>query len=76
MIKIPGLDKIHKLTLGGVRALFLVTTWDGVTKAAEYSHFEVDNEAKGYKLTISGHSGDLCDSMAYHNQQLFATKDR
>ena len=67
---------MHELTKGGVRALFQVTTWDGVTKSAEYSHFEVDSEAKEYNLTISGHSGDLCDSMAYHNQQLFATKDR
>ena len=71
-----GLDTIHRLTKGGVPALFQVTTWDGVTKYAEYSHFEVDSEANKYKLTVTGHSGDLCDDMNYHNQQIFVTKDR
>ena len=76
MITIPGLDKIHALTKNGVRALFRVTTWDGVTKSAEYSHFKVENEASRYRLTISGHSGDLCDSMKHHNHNVFVTKDR
>ena len=73
---IIGLDTIHRLTKGGVPALFQVTTWDGVTKYAEYSRFEVDSEANKYKLTVTGHSGDLCDGMNSHNTQNFQTIDR
>ena len=47
------------------------------SEALELSLSAVDNETNKYKLTISGHSGSLCDSMTgQHNGQFFSTLDR
>ena len=48
-----------------------------VSEALELSLSAVDNETNKYKLSISGHSGSLCDSMTGpHNQQFFSTLER
>ena len=76
MLLLVGLDNIHQLTNSGVRALFQITDWNGTVKSAEYSHFKVDSEATNYTLSISGHSGDLCDAMNYHNSYQFHSRDQ
>ncbi|MCL4147130.1 UNVERIFIED_CONTAM: hypothetical protein GTU68_064355 [Idotea baltica] len=43
---------------------------------AEYSEFSVSGESDNYRLAISGYSGNAGDSMEYHNQMQFSTKDR
>ena len=48
-----------------------------VSEALELSLSAVDNETNKYKLSISGHSGSLCDSMTgWHNGQFFSTLER
>ena len=42
----------------------------------EYSKFEVLSESEGYQLKIGGFSGNAGDSLTYHNDQNFSTKDR
>ncbi|XP_059169195.1 ficolin-2-like [Physella acuta] len=43
---------------------------------AKYSSFKLSNESEGYKLSISGYSGNAGDSMSYQNNFLFTTFDK
>ena len=43
---------------------------------AKYSSFEVDNEATGYELHVSGYSGDVGDYFGHNNGMKFTTYDR
>ena len=43
---------------------------------AKYSSFEVDNEATGYELHVSGYTGDVSDYFRYNNGMKFTTYDR
>ena len=43
---------------------------------ANYSSFVVYNEALGYRMNVSGYSGNANDSFTYHNGMMFTTKDR
>ena len=43
---------------------------------AKYSSFKVDNEAAGYKLHVSGYSGDAGDYFNYNNGYKFSTYDK
>jgi len=75
-----GLEKIHKLAGPGKRATLRVDlkhmSMPTVMKYAEYSKFEIFDEAVGYKLEVGGYSGDAGDSLSYHNGMKFTTKDR
>ena len=75
-----GLDKLHQLAAPGKGAKLRVDLkhmdFPGQIKYAEYSLFEISNEADGYKLAIGGYSGTAGDSMNYHNGMKFSTKDR
>eukprot|EP00794_Sanderia_malayensis_P017986 gene17986-19783_t len=42
---------------------------------AYYSTFEIGSESDGYRLKIGGYSGNAGDSLAYHNEMKFSTKD-
>ena len=74
-----GLEKIHKLAGLGKGAMLRVDVKSHFVsgiKYAEYSKFEISNEAGGYRLTVAGYSGDASDSLSYHNGMKFTTKDR
>ena len=75
-----GLEKLHKLTSQGKRAILRVDMKHArhPTKLiyALYTVFEIGDEAEGYKLKIGDYSGDATDSLAYHNGYKFTTKDR
>ena len=75
-----GLEKIHKLTSLGKRAILRVdlkhVRAPNITRYAEYSVFKVGSEPEGYKLTVSGYSGNAGDSLSYHANMKFSTKDR
>ncbi len=43
---------------------------------AQYSHFEVKNEADNYQLNVAGYSGNAGDSLKYHSLMNFSTFDR
>ena len=74
-----GLNKIHQLTGSGRRAILRVELKhrNNPTQLhyAQYTTFEIGNEANKYKLLIGGYSGNASDSMAYHNGMKFTTKD-
>lgn len=69
-----GLEKIHNLT-GMARMMLRVDLADqGETRFAKYSTFEVSK--RNYKLTVGGYTGTAGDSLTYHNNRVFSTKDR
>ena len=56
-----GLDKLHELAKPGAGAKLRIDmkVRTGESYFAEYSKFEVENEAAGYRLTVSGFTGTL-----------------
>ncbi|KAG7225271.1 hypothetical protein INR49_014670 [Caranx melampygus] len=69
-----GLDSLHNLTTM-TRMNLRVDLQDGSESVyAKYSTFEVAN--RNYKLTVGGYSGTAGDSLTYHNNRIFSTKDR
>ncbi|XP_069102193.1 angiopoietin-related protein 7-like [Argopecten irradians] len=72
-----GNDKIHQLTAFPAVLRIEMTTWLNDIGHAQYSTFSIGNEAKNYKLTVSGYSGNVSsDAMANHNGMKFSTFDR
>jgi len=49
---------------------------DDAIKSATYSEFSVSDETEKYQLSVNGYSGTSGDSLSYHNNQYFSTKDR
>eukprot|EP00795_Rhopilema_esculentum_P015445 gene15444-6693_t len=43
---------------------------------AEYSLFKVDSESDLFRMHVYGYSGNASDSLSYHNNMPFSTKDR
>ena len=72
-----GNDAIHQITSCGIYSLKIcLNAWDNIAYAM-FDTFKIAEESDGYRLTISGFSGDAGDSMTYgHNGQMFSTKDR
>ncbi|XP_074542161.1 tenascin-R-like [Halichoeres trimaculatus] len=69
-----GLDNLHNLTTM-TRMVLRVDLRDGDEAVyAKYSTFEVAR--RNYKLSVGGYSGTAGDSLTYHNNRLFSTKDR
>ncbi|XP_071355605.1 tenascin-like isoform X4 [Trachinotus anak] len=69
-----GLDSLHNLT-SMTRMSLRVDLRDGLESVfAKYSTFEVAR--RNYKLTVGGYSGTAGDSLSYHNNRIFSTKDR
>lgn len=50
--------------------------WEGETRYAEYGFFTISNELNSYKLFIANYSGNAGDSLRYHNNTNFSTKDK
>ncbi|XP_072015170.1 ryncolin-1-like [Amphiura filiformis] len=48
----------------------------GNSAYAYYSQFRIEDETANYRLTVSGYDGTAGDSLAYHDQYPFSTKDR
>nr|XP_039266102.1 ryncolin-1-like [Styela clava] len=72
-----GLRRLHRMTSDRKCKLRIdFRDWDKSTKYAEYTTFQVDDEASDFRLTVSGYSGNIQDSMAHHNNRRFSTFDR
>ena len=71
-----GNNYLHLLTRENQELCLVLMDFDGNTAYAKYSTFTVGSESEKYKLTVSGYSGTLGDSLAYHNELDFSTKDR
>uniref|UniRef100_A0A1A9WDG0 Fibrinogen C-terminal domain-containing protein n=1 Tax=Glossina brevipalpis TaxID=37001 RepID=A0A1A9WDG0_9MUSC len=72
-----GLEKLHALTTSQGRQQLLVTLEDyrGNTKYALYDAFEVGPESKRYQLKLGTYTGNAGNSLGYHENGFFHTKD-
>ena len=71
-----GNDNIHQLTASGNTVLRVeLEDWDGNTAYAVYSTFKVDGESNKYRLTVGAYSGTAGNSLLYHCELFFTTKD-
>eukprot|EP00058_Branchiostoma_floridae_P016456 XP_002601944.1 hypothetical protein BRAFLDRAFT_86428 [Branchiostoma floridae] len=75
-----GNENIHLLTKRKNYKLRVeLEDWNADTRFAEYSSFRVSGESDGYRLHVSGYSGNAVDSMTgwnSNNGQRFSTADR
>ena len=72
-----GNDKIHRLTASRSSSLRVeLEDWNGVRVHAKYGRFNVGDEQGQYRLEVGSYSGTAGDSLAWHNNMAFSTKDR
>jgi len=72
-----GNDKIHRLTASRLSSLRVeLMDWNGVRKYAKYGRFNIGDEQAKYRLEVGSYSGTVGDSLTYHNNMAFSTKDR
>lgn len=72
-----GNEALHRLTRDNCSRLRVdLTDTYGVHWRAEYEHFTVDSEETGYRLHVSGYSGNATDAFSYQNGMAFSAKDR
>ena len=72
-----GNDKIHRLTASRPSSLRVeLEDWNGVRAYVKYGKFNIDDEQAQYRLEVGSYSGTTGDSLAYHNNMAFTTKDR
>ncbi|XP_067051657.1 fibrinogen-like protein A isoform X3 [Acropora muricata] len=72
-----GNDKIHRLTASRASSMRVeLEDWNGVRVYAKYGQFNIGDEQAKYRLEASSYSGTAGDSLAYHNNMAFSTKDR
>lgn len=62
-----GNDDLHRLTaVGEVTMRVDLEDFDADIRCAEYTTFEVADEADKYRLFIAGYNGTAGDSLIYH----------
>ena len=72
-----GNDKIHRLTASRSSSLRVeLEDWNGVRVYAKYGRFNIGDEQAQYRLEVGSYSGTAGDSLTYHNNMAFSTKDR
>ena len=72
-----GNDKIHRLTASRPGSLRVeLEDWNGVRVYAKYSKLIIGDEYAQYQLELGSYSGTANDSLGYHNNMAFTTKDR
>ena len=71
-----GNDKIHRLTASRPSSLRVeLEDWNGVKVYAKYGTFNIGDEQAQYRIEVGSYSGTAGDSLAYHNNMAFSTKD-
>ena len=71
-----GLDKIHRLTTGGVTLRVDLTAPDTSKAYAKYEDFTVGNAKSMYVMYLGRYTGTAGDSFSYHKGMKFTTKDK
>ncbi|XP_066027551.1 angiopoietin-related protein 7-like isoform X2 [Pocillopora verrucosa] len=71
-----GLDKIYRLTKTKSRLRVELEDTQGKTAYAEYDMFSVSSERNKYRLGLGKYTGTAGDSLSYHRNMAFSTKDR
>ncbi|XP_030268953.1 tenascin [Sparus aurata] len=69
-----GLDNLHNLTTMTRMTLRVDLRDKDESVFAKYSTFEVAK--RNYRLSVGGYSGTAGDSLSYHNNRVFSTRDR
>ncbi|XP_041082469.1 tenascin-like isoform X3 [Polyodon spathula] len=70
-----GNENLHSLTTHNPQSLRVDLRAGNETAHAVYKTFRVDSEKKHYSLHIAGYSGNAGDSLRYHDDRPFSTKD-
>lgn len=71
-----GNDHLHRLTARGQATLRVeLQDWRNERAYAKYNSFSVGPENQGYKLRVNKYSGTAGDSLRYHNDMAFSTRD-
>jgi hypothetical protein len=75
-----GLENMHYLTINTSSLYVYMETFendnvDPFSSYAEYSTFSIKDESDKYRLSVGGYGGSCGDSMSYHNNNQFTTKD-
>lgn len=72
-----GNDKIHRLTAVRPSSLRVdMEDWNGGRAYAKYGKLNIGDEQAQYRLEVSSFSGTSGDSLSWHNNMAFTTKDR
>ena len=72
-----GNDKIRRLTASRRSSLRVeLEDWSGGRAYAKYGKFRIGDEQAQYRLEVGSYSGTAGDSLTYHNNMAFTTKDR
>ena len=72
-----GNDKIHRLTASRPSSLRVeLEDWNGGKAYAKSGKFKIGDEQVQFQLEVGSYSGTAGDSLAYHNNMAFSTKDR
>ena len=70
-------DKIHRLTASRPSSLKVeLEDWNGVRVYAKFGKYNIGDEQALYRLEVGSYSGTAGDSLTYHNNMAFSTKDR
>ena len=68
--------KSRKVCYSSIVTTSLKVDWSGKKVFAHYDVFKVDNEKNNYKITVVGYNGTSGDSLSYHNNIMFSTRDK
>uniref|UniRef100_A0A8W8KJ45 Fibrinogen C-terminal domain-containing protein n=2 Tax=Magallana gigas TaxID=29159 RepID=A0A8W8KJ45_MAGGI len=72
-----GNDMLHRLTSLKPQEMRVdIERFNGEKAYAVYSCFSVGDEANNYILSVQGYSGNAGDSLNYHNNMAFTTRDQ
>ncbi|XP_063422828.1 microfibril-associated glycoprotein 4-like isoform X2 [Mytilus trossulus] len=72
-----GNEHLYQLTSQGRYILRIdMSDFNSNQRHAEYSQFSVGSETAGYKIDVTGYSGDAGDAMKLHNGNKFSTMDK
>ncbi|XP_039260838.2 microfibril-associated glycoprotein 4-like [Styela clava] len=71
-----GLETIYQLTKNGSYELRVdLEDFNGTTAYAKYGYFSIASASENYTLLVGEYSGTAGDSLTYHNNMQFSTKD-
>ncbi|KAI4902783.1 hypothetical protein NFI96_011160 [Prochilodus magdalenae] len=71
-----GNEHIFRLTRQPTVLRIELEDWEGQIRYAEYGFFTLNNELNSYKLLLANYSGNAGDSLRYHNNTNFSTKNK
>ncbi|XP_055861051.1 ficolin-1-like [Biomphalaria glabrata] len=71
-----GNENIHRITTNGTYEIRIDFDYNLSKYYAKYSRFYLHGENEGYKLHVSGYTGNAGNMLTYHNDMKFTTYDK